>query len=600
MSQNAVAEQLLTNYLQGFLWVDEEWRERDGTSATYWQARLPQTTNVEVLPDGRTKWQVRTRIVEGVPDSEAASLLCLALNRYAVGWSFAYNAKDLTVDAIVAISVPPEWDTFFLRLSEKAKLSAWMSDVIAERLAEVLGGVPAFSHPDAQPGLREAYDGTYHYLETIRGRPEWVLDLTRHRFPPMEDIAAAVGEMVGAPPDGVQHNNSALRIELGSFGGRPVALQAGFGNHAIAGESWWSSVQLPCARVSGPLAGQLMGITWALFNDPETNLLGGWTHDDGRLVFQQWNTMSEARSQEQLGSFNGHLASDLWGFTSTLSDVLGELSQQELPPDHPDSENSEPIDYCDIAGRVIAAIVEQAWPAVSVQTQEDGGPADRRLLWLEHRETLVVAAWFNPMGPTVSTTELCALPDGTEYIVHYRRHPFAPFYRVLGRVESREGLMRLVDEANNLLLDPDGSLPNVLVIWQRAEAAASDVPDQLRDRVIAVAELGGENLAAEAAWIAHTMGKPWTFAAVDHTEARQVKAAASRSMAPDHGFATWWHVVSNPDNVIANLTHIPDAWDGALNSQKVHGNLRLFDVGPMVVTYSDIGMPAPETDSARS
>ena len=45
-----------------------------------------------------------------------------------------------------------------------------------------------------------------------------------------------------------------------------------------------------------------------------------------------------------------------------------------------------------------------------------------------------VAAWFNPIGPTVASTEVCGLPDGFEYLVRFRRHPFAPYYRVLGPI----------------------------------------------------------------------------------------------------------------------------------------------------------------------
>lgn len=75
-------------------------------------------------------------------------------------------------------------------------------------------------------------------------------------------------------------------------------------------------------------------ITWGLFRDPQTNLLGGWTHDGDTLVFQQWNTMSEARNQEQLSSYRGrHTEVGLWGFTSTLSDVLGAMSHEPLSND---------------------------------------------------------------------------------------------------------------------------------------------------------------------------------------------------------------------------------------------------------------------------
>jgi hypothetical protein len=100
---------------------------------------------------------------------------------------------------------------------------------------------------------------------------------------------------------------------------------------------------------------------------------------------------------------------------------------------------------------------------VSERPEEGQEPADRRLLWLEHRRTLVVAAWFNPMGPTVTSTELCALPDGTEYLVHYRRHPLAPFYRVVGPIRSGDDMERIESEANQFLIG-DESLPNVLLL----------------------------------------------------------------------------------------------------------------------------------------
>ncbi len=597
MSREIAADQLLSNYLEGFLWADEDWLEREGATATYWQARLAQTTTVGVLPDGRTKWQIRTRIVEQVPDGEAASLLCVALNRYAVGWSFAYNGEDQTVDAIAAISAPPQWDTFFLRLSEKAKLCAWMSDVIAERLAQALGAVPAFSHPQAQPGLRETFDGTYYYLEALRGRPEWVLDLAPYEFPPIDQVAATVAEMVGAAPDAVACDQNGLRVLVGRFSGRPVVLQAGFDKHPLAGSAWDSSLHLPCAQLSGALAQHLMTFTWTLFDDPETNLLGGWTHEGDQLIFQQWNTLSESRSQEQLASYRGHMAaSDLWGFISTLSDVLGSLSQHGLPPD---GAGSESPGLPERAGDVVAAIAEQARPAVSERHEEGQERADRRLLWLEHRRTLAVAAYFNPMGPTVTSTEICALPDGTEYLVHYRRHPLAPFYGVVGPVESGDDVARLESKANKLLIG-DESLPNVLFLWEDPEAAATEVPDALRDRVIEVAERSGKDLIGRSAWISQTMGNPWDFATVDQSEARRVQAAASDPTVPDNGFATWWQLVSSFENVTANFRYLPDAWDGALNTQKVFGNLSNFDPGPILVTYSDIGMPGPESNPTTS
>jgi hypothetical protein len=591
MAVDIPADRLLANYLQGFLWADEAWLEVDGASATYWLARLPQTTTVDVLPDGRTKWRIRTRIVEQIPDGTGVHQLCVALNRYAAGWSFAYSADERTVDAIAAICAPPEWDTFFLRLSEKAKLSAWMSDVLAERLADAVGGVPAFSHPQAQSGVRESFDATYHYLETLRGRPEWVLDLTRYQFPPVEDTAAEIAEKVGAP-DAVWSDEDELRILLTNN----LGLWAGFDRHPVFGDGWQSSLIMPPRQISETVAGQLAAITWALFDDPESNLLGGWILEDAGLTFRQWNGTSEVRNQEQLGSYTGHSSTELWEFTSTLSDALGALDETALVNDsdaEPDSDAADRAEY------IAAAIVERARPAVVEHRIEGEEPADRRLLWLQHRRTLVVAAWFNPMGPTVCSTEVCTLPDGSEYLVHFRRHPLAPFYSVLGPIEPGVDLERIHQEATVLLIG-DESLPNVLKLWENPEAAPTDVPEALRDTVIDVAQRSGRDLIGRAAWISHTMGSPWQFAAVDQSDAKKVAAAASAAASataePDQGFANWWKLVSSFENVAANFRFLPDAWDGTLNTQRVYGNLPQFDPGPLLVTYSNIGMPAPDDE----
>ena len=594
MTIDLPADRLLANYLRGFLFADEEWLEVDGTNATYWQARLAQTTTVEVLPNGRTKWRIRTRIVNSIPDGTDAYHLCMALNRYAAGWSFAYDPAERTVDAIAAISAPVDWDTFFLRLSEKAKLSAWMSDVLADRLAEAVGGVAAFSHPESHSGVREYFDGTYYYLQTLRARPEWVLDLTRAQFPSIESTAAMIAELVGAAPNELSCESNGMRIAVAPG----IHLEAGFERHEIVGESWRSALSKPLAAVSDSLAGELSTITWWLFDHPETHLLGGWCHDGETLTFEQWNSMSEVRNQEQLGSYRGSRSeADLWGFTSSLAEVLGPLVV--LSP-AADSGGQPAGDAPDRAAHVVAAIADQARTAVTERPVLDEDPADRRLLWLEHCETLVVAAWFNPMGPTVTSIEICALPDGTEYLVHFRRHPLSPYYRVIGPLTVGDAAEQM-GEAAELLIG--GGLPNVLALWGNPEATHADVPDVIRDQVLAAAADDETGLAGDAAWIEHTLGRPWEFAAVDQTEANRFKVAAQRAAnahpAADGGFAVWWQQASRVENVLSNFRSLPDAWDGALNTQRALGILRLFDADPLLVTYSKIGMPGPDDEPSE-
>lgn len=293
---------LLQHYLCVYLWPDDGWLQVEGRTATYWQARLAQTTDLELLSDGKAKWRVRTRIVEDVVNADGAVHLCLALNWYAAGWSFAYDAELRTIDAIVAMCAPPAFDTFLLRLSEIAKLSAWMSDVIAERMAGVVGGKAAFSHPEGQQ-VREHFDGTHYYLETLRGRPEWILDLTQLGFPPMSEIAAFIAHMIAAPEDEVGLSQGGFRMPAEDLGEMRAWLEGGFGLHPVVGAAWRSAVWLEGSALPSPL--HVNAMTWELFNDPQANLLGSWTYNGDEVLFVQWNTMSEIRYQEQLGSYHG-------------------------------------------------------------------------------------------------------------------------------------------------------------------------------------------------------------------------------------------------------------------------------------------------------
>ena len=128
MSPEVNTQAWLEDYAHTYLWVDDDWMDVGAQTFTYWQARLAQTTTIDMLADGRAKWRVRTRIVKDVAAADTATQLCFALNSYAAGWSFAYDGKSRSVDAIIAMCAPLDFDTWQLRLSETAKLSAWMSD----------------------------------------------------------------------------------------------------------------------------------------------------------------------------------------------------------------------------------------------------------------------------------------------------------------------------------------------------------------------------------------------------------------------------------------------------------------------------------------
>jgi hypothetical protein len=585
----AWGQEILRNYLQRYLQADDEWLEIAGSAATYWQARLAQTTTVEGLPDARVKFRVRTRIVEYVADADKAMQLCLALNWHAAGWSFAYDPESRTVDALAATCALPQWDTYLLRLSEKAKLSAWMADVIAERLAVAVGGVPAFSHPKSQSAVRSEFDANYHYAQAMRRRPEWVTDPTFYEYLPMQDVAQHIAKMVGAAESSVESNAVEFRFPLDDDRrDEPVMLVGAFGRHPIVGDSYRSALVLSGAP-SAAASAEVSRMTWGLFNDPQASLLGGWSYHDGRLAFTQWNTMSEVRRQERLESWDGRGVGELWGFTCTLIDPLNALSRVGLTRRN---ESELPAELEGQAERVVAAITEQARAAVEIGLNQLGNgeeTSDARLLWLERSRVIAMAVWFNPLEPMATTLEVCRLSDDIEYLVVYRRHPFRPQYRIVGVVEP--GMEITEDAASFFLPSP---LPNALALWSNPKATADEVPEQLRRRVIDVAATAEQDLIAEAALVASTMGHPWELTTRGSVVADAVRTAAKESAAKDpqavDPFAQWWDVVSQYENVTTNFNCLPDAWDGALESQRAYGEYDQFNVGPLVISYEAGGL----------
>lgn len=136
-------------------------------------------------------------------------------------------------------------------------------------------------------------------------------------------------------------------------------------------------------------------------------------------------------------------------------------------------------------------------------------------------------------------------------------------------------------------------MPNVLALWNRLDAKAKDVPEILRARVLEHAEANSKELAADTAWIAETIGRPWDFVAHDRGPEEQIRAAALENPPEDDdsAFDDWWEQVSSRENVTGNFRYLPDAWDGAQNFLQSAGQYqRFFDLGPLSVIYSRIGL----------
>ena len=581
----------LEHYAQAYLWADEDWLELGDQTLTYWQARLAQTTTIDVLPDGRAKWRVQTRIVNDVAEPDIATQVCFALNAYTAGWSFVYDGESRSIDAILAMCVPLEFDTWQLRLSEAAKLSAWMSDVIAERLADVVAGAPAFTHPANQPAVRETFDGTHYYLETLRGRPERVFDLTRRLYPPLPQVATAFAEMSGADADAVDVGDDGISLAVGAIG---AELLASFAKHPFFGECWFTAVRFPIA-MSDATAQLASTMAWHLYANEDSSLLGGWAAYDGDFVYAQWSTTSELRNQEQLPSNRGrssaevHGVGDLWGLSSAVNDAI----HVTLDSNTSGVERGDRLllEATRSAHKVLASISDVARPALSRIPTERGERVDRRLLWMERQHVLAVAVWFNPMGPSVSTLEVCSLGEkDDDYLLYFLRHPLAPDYRVLSTIRTGVDFTSAAQEGVKML--DGGSLPHVLMIFDAPLTISLRLHDLIRDQIVEMCRRTGADLSARTRELADASGDPWALA--PHREVPDPTSAATPESQPSQAdpasvYDQWLAQASDPANAAAIFAQLPDAWDGALNFQLSGGDLRWFDVGPLPIRYSSIG-----------
>lgn len=594
------ANMWLEMYFRSTLQGDRDWLEIGDGSFTYWSGRLAQTTSAEVVSEfGDVKWRVQTRIVEDVGDSARAKEACMSLNAYAAGWSFAYDDSDRSVNAIVAIYAPimPFPNDPMTRLAEAARLSAWMSDLIADDLAEEVGGIPALSHPTNQYGVRAEPDATSHYLEVLRGRPEWVRDLTYTQFPTTEQIGRQLATKLEIEPDWLQiDQDQYIEAKLTESGTYWVA--AYFSRHPIVGECWRTYLTMPdiIAEYAMNAANEL---AWVLFNDNESSLAGGWTYVGRSLAFEQWTTTSELRQLERFATFLGHDADELVNRAASLREAAYATQNLDWDSCRVDSCLSE-TERKELGERLISPVARLAPQLGRIAESQTDRMPDRRLLWVERRAILMAASWFNPAGPTLATLEVCGNEgDEDSYLAYMMRHPSLPDYRVIGPIDSNEELVAAVAEGIRLLL-AGGSLPTMMML-RAPQDCESVLATTLYDEVMNTVHEHGIDLFGRAERLSQCMGHPWDLAPGAQPPGLKTKYSGETygfehievSVPPieadqlDAGFVAWWTQVAKPENQDAHLAELPDAWDAALNLLIESGALRHFDVGSYLLTYSD-------------
>ena len=150
------------------------------------------------------------------------------------------------------------------------------------------------------------------------------------------------------------------------------------------------------------------------------------------------------------------------------------------------------------------------------------------------------------------------------------RHPFAPQFKELGQVTQFEELRELLRTG---LEGEFGSMPEFVDLGACPTELRESVSSALFEALSEHAGVVDEDLGWEAASYDHFGGRAWDR--LNHTEE---VPAPTRVERPADEFLTWWSAVTNDDHIIGTLCAFPTAWDGAIDYQREHGNLGLFDM----------------------
>ncbi|MGQ0843077.1 MAG: hypothetical protein ACT4QF_02970 [Sporichthyaceae bacterium] len=580
---------LSENFCAGYLWPDPEWVQFHDEGFSYWHGRLEQRFTVEKLDEELCAWRLDMPILGALTDVNAAMAAAVTLNQFTAGWSFWVHPEERTFHALAAMTAPLEWNRWIVRFSEVAKVMGWFCEAAVDPLARRLRGVPLISHPADLEAPREVPDAVNYYPTAQRERPEWVLDPVTGWFPPVEELARLFGERMEAPE--VEADESTLRIVQPAEDGESTAweLLAGFSEHRLLGVAWRTELVLPQVPAEAVPTAALMA-TKALWDAPGANLLGSWVDEEGVLVYRQWNTSSELRNYGRIEEFDG--TDDLlWSLTSPAADAAawGQALPEEAdwPTIVVDQDKADAL-----LAEVFASLLSGAHPEFVAAAPEDS-KADRTLLWLDRAAVLLLCGWFNPIGPTLATLEVSTSPlEDREQLVLYLRHPLLPEYRSVADVESPEQVLAAIGEAVAQMVHT--APPNVVVLSGCPEDFLPAITDALRAAVGRVAAEAGTSLVEERARVLATLGDPWAYAGEEREEGADLPVAAPKT---DDEFAEWLDAVTAPENVVSNMIQFGRAWDGSLNYLRSTGNLHKgqFDIGPMLLLYSDVGL-VPQQD----
>ena len=567
-------------FLTQYLWIDQEWLEKRGNSASYWQSRLEMKISVEEISEDVLHWNFSIPIVSNISDSALALAVCAELNKFSSSWAFIYLEATNEIVSNFSFTGHHLWDKYLIRAGQVASLMASISNRIADQLATELYGQVMTSFPRAQSGVREIPDATFYGLEARMRRPEWHLDTTRYRFPPIDDIKEFVADRLVGTADEIESNGSGFLITTFTDDRTEVSHQllARFGSHAIAGEGFESKLIFPRKTDIGNPALICNELNLKMIANKAGSQYGAWTFTESDFIYTQFSTTTELRSYEDSPSFLGH-GEELWMLISTSVDALG-VYFSSIPFEGKSSESSD--EALQIANRVISSLKKGTLNVLYEAIPENTDKADHRFLWLDTTEEVLTTIYFNPMGPTVTTYAL--VEDEERYttsLIEISRHPMCPTYRVLKQADTGEDRSQFLFEAISESL---GSVPSAIDLLNTPDEILEIIQPLIITQLIQLESNGDSDLLLSASRIETFKNDPWM---VISGEGYSPLQESMIEIDPQTRAEAWLKAATDFDYIFATYVELSNAWDGSLNFQMNAGNqMGMFDTGPLLLIYN--------------
>lgn len=470
-----------------------------------------------------------------------------------------------------------------------------MSDELALEIANKTNSQPAFSKPDHQPETRQDPDAFNFLPDTLRQRPEWVIDIRPYNtWPDLNQVANGVCVSIEdesactltATYESVDEG-AVISMNLGE---ETVAYWSIIRTENITYGTCFTSIQT-VSRQPGfgdfELANKLNLIMHEL---PESTQFGNWRFSNGRLTYTQQIPSAFIRPIEHsagapaLMNYNPVFFERLALRSQDFAACFPALQAGEVSPETSDDQSN----LIPLAREFVEVLEKPATPLVEYLSDEpEDATSNPLILRRESLYNFFTIGIFNPIGPTILSLEGYNDEDGNLLLLENARHPLYPAYLPVAKVKP--GSTEFMDAVTSSIDRMFTHIPDYLELSGCPSEIKHQVEALIKEKLNKLALEQKVDIAAELSRLKELNESPWQRVGHELEQIPESEIPATRAQIDQ-----LFNDVTSPDNNLLFWNHIPDAWDGSTNFALSNGSIGMTEVGSYILTYDkSIGINGP-------